>query len=296
MLADDMANDAILNRHYAGLDRIQSKINAAQKFSLATDFALAADGLCDNFSELEKIAPFCRLPYPLCWFEVAQADRKHWMDAPLHYPGLQGAPARVGFLTEAIDNDLANWKTMLCWSLRDHPLIAHPKLSHLASRNNISPIMVEYNTNQAVVTDLSDCIEFHATPMNMGLPEDITETYFATLGRSDWAGEIRYLFAILGLLNARNVTESAQISFDKLNKQRVKGKKHPLSAHTLLKIRPTHKPALIGSTAGTARSGEIRAHFCRGHFKTRRTGVFWWGPHMRGRLESGFVAKDYEIT
>jgi hypothetical protein len=91
LLADDIATDPALPGLYAGIDRIQRKIGAAQKFSLAPDFALAADGLVDNFRELEKIAPFCRLPYPLCWFEFAHADRAHWRDAPLHYPGLQGA-------------------------------------------------------------------------------------------------------------------------------------------------------------------------------------------------------------
>src|SRR5262245_27211714 len=111
MLADELINNRYLPQQYAGLDKIQDKIAPAQKFCLATDFALAADGLVDNFHELEKVAPYCRLPYPLCWFEFAQADRKHWMDAPLHYPGLQGAPHRVGYLCEAIAGDLGHWNT-----------------------------------------------------------------------------------------------------------------------------------------------------------------------------------------
>jgi hypothetical protein len=39
------------------LRKCKKKIIAAQKFNLATDFALAADGITDNFQELEKIAP-----------------------------------------------------------------------------------------------------------------------------------------------------------------------------------------------------------------------------------------------
>jgi hypothetical protein len=40
---------------------------------------------------------------------------------------------------------------------------------------------------------------------------------------------------------------------------------------------------------------ELRAHFVRGHFKARKSGVFWWSPHARGDLSRGMVAKDYEV-
>jgi hypothetical protein len=96
------------------------------------------------------------------------------------------------------------------------------------------------------------------------------------------------------MLNARNVAETERVDFVKLNRSRAKQGKFPLSTHTVLKIRPAHKPSLLQQT-GSARSGEIRAHFVRGHFKTRRSGIFWWGPHMRGRLERGYVSKDYEV-
>jgi hypothetical protein len=28
------------------------------------------------------------------------------------------------------------------------------------------------------------------------------------------------------------------------------------------------------------------AHLVRGHFKVRRTGLFWWSPHVRGKGEA----------
>jgi hypothetical protein len=57
MLADEIANCKKLPILYKGVEKVQKKIIAAQKFNLATDFALAADGITDNFQELEKIAP-----------------------------------------------------------------------------------------------------------------------------------------------------------------------------------------------------------------------------------------------
>lgn len=291
MLADELIADRFLPQQYVGVDKLQAKIASAQKFCLAADFATAADGLVNNFRELEKITPYCRLPYPLCWFEFAQADRKHWMEAPIHYPGLQGAPHRVGFLTEAL-GDLGHWRTTLAWSLKNYP-------TEIGTPLNFSPMAVVYNTNIPRVSKfgIAECVEFELAEFDLGLSEEVLKDYLDTLVRSDWAGEIRYLIAILGMLNARNVSETEKVEFIKLNKQRRQRGKLPLSTHTVLKIRPAHKPSLLAHANGSSgRSAEIRAHFVRGHFKTRRSGVFWWGPHMRGKLELGYVTKDYEVT
>ena len=32
-----------------------------------------------------------------------------------------------------------------------------------------------------------------------------------------------------------------------------------------------------------ATAEEIRSHLVRGHFKVRKTGIFWWRPHTAGR-------------
>jgi hypothetical protein len=283
MLADEIAADKIITEAHPGIDKIQAKILAAQKFSLESDFALAADGLTDNLRELEKIAPFCRLPYPLCWFEVAQADRKHWIEAPIHYPILQSAPSRIGFLMESY-GDLSHWRTFLCWSIKNYKV----------TPNNISPMIAVYDTRRAIKQDLADLLEFYMAPFDCGIPENLQEQYFNTLVRSDWAGEIRFIFAVLGLLNTRNVPETQAIEYNKLNKHRAKSNKFPLSSHTVLKIRAVHRRSLTGYGSGASHA-EIRSHFVRGHFKTRRTGAFWWGPHMRGKREHGFVSKDYTI-
>jgi hypothetical protein len=57
MLADDIATDPALPGLYAGIDRIQRKIGAAKSSAWPLTLPLAADGLVDNFRELEKIAP-----------------------------------------------------------------------------------------------------------------------------------------------------------------------------------------------------------------------------------------------
>lgn len=64
----------------------------------------------------------------------------------------------------------------------------------------------------------------------------------------------------------------------------------PFSDHHLCKIR-LNRNAVASSSPGDDSS--IRAHFVRGHFKIRRTGIFWWSPYVRGDLANGFSDKDY---
>jgi hypothetical protein len=286
VLADDIAADPFLRAVFPGFDKIQKQVLAAQKFNLAADFAGAADGLTDNIPELMRIAPFCRVPYHLCWFEVAQQDRRHWVTAPTHFPTEQYAPARIGFLAEATNKELSAWRVYLMWSLKDIGKFGQFNMSALAVHWDMTKPM----------NKLEDPISFDWSPIDhtMHLQYTDAEKHMHDLIRSDWAGEIRFFYAILGLLNARNVAETERVEYSRLNKHRAKSKKFPLSTHTLLKIRTAHRRSLIGS--GNAGPAEIRAHFVRGHFKARRTGLFFWGPHMRGKLEHGYVAKDYQIT
>jgi hypothetical protein len=283
MLADEIGTDVILPRAVIGAEPIQKKIMAAQKFCLAPEFTLAADGLVENIPQLTRIAPFCRIPYPLCWFEFAHLDRVHWRDAPTHFPNEQYTPSRIGYLAEALDDKLNRWRTYLCWSLKNFTL----------ARHNISELAVIYDISK-LGSDLVDTISFEYVEIIRPGAGLVSAEHMSKLIQSDWAGEIRCMFAILGLLNARNVVETEKVDYHKLNRHRVAKGKPSLSSHTLLKIRAVHKRSLIGRSGG-AGSAEIRAHFVRGHFKTRRTGAFWWGPHMRGKLERGYVSKDYEI-
>src|SRR5262245_13639140 len=45
--------------------------------------------------------------------------------------------------------------------------------------------------------------------------------------------------------------------------------------------------------AGMTRA-EMRAHLVRGHFKLRRTGVYWWSSFVRGR-GTGLIRQHYGV-
>jgi hypothetical protein len=100
---------------------------------------------------------------------------------------------------------------------------------------------------------------------------------------------------MLGMLNARNVMETETIDKTEHNRKRAKHGQPPLSSHTVLKIRAMHRRSFLGRR-GDGTTTDIRRHFVSGHWKTRRTGLFWWNPFWRGKAEHGVVTHDYEVT
>lgn len=44
------------------------------------------------------------------------------------------------------------------------------------------------------------------------------------------------------------------------------------------------------------RNAEMRRHLVRGHFKRRRSGIFWWGDFFRGNPALGEVTKTYRAA
>lgn len=315
MLCDEILADEGLPRLYPGFEKTQQMLRGARKFVLAPDFTAAADGLVNNRPELERIAPFCRLPFPVCWFELAQADRPQFLAAPMHFEGHQTRPKRVGFLTIAEkENELWRWNTVLMWSLiiNSRGPTFHESFGYVqgsTTPNNASQIVIRFDTKDGIKdadeTGMIDSSLSLAKYIELGIapfcPPWMKEALlnnkhsdFSKLMQADWGGEIRYLFAMLGLFNARNVMEVQTVDKTEHNRKRAKHGDPPLCSHTLLKIRAMHRRSFIGSR-GKGTSADIRKHFVVGHWKARRTGLFWWNPHWRGTDAEGIVTHDYEV-
>jgi hypothetical protein len=102
------------------------------------------------------------------------------------------------------------------------------------------------------------------------------------------------LLGILMLLNTHNGTRQQTASLDKLNRARAKRRLSPLLGYSTVTLH------LAGRRAETRRwgnSGEaIREYLVRGHFKIRKSGIFWWSPHSRGEPNLGKIEKTYRLT
>jgi hypothetical protein len=117
---------------------------------------------------------------------------------------------------------------------------------------------------------------------------------FIQYAYEDWGGEMRFMIALLGLLNARNVAQAETVNKEKHNIKRKKLGKPPLFSHILLKIR--HEIyAHDADGVAASQNRDLRLHFVRGHFKHRKSGLFWWSMHARGSGKYGTIDKDYVV-
>lgn len=303
------------------------KIGAAVKFVLAEDFAQVADALLDNLDDIAKVLPYCRLPYPLLWIEVAQSHRPHFIQSPIHVPEFQRRPRRVGYLLEATRDTLDAWNTHLCWSIDDprcpngtylsvalcavtfdmqlpFPPLNDEAIDKTCKRYQIDPSEEWVRAKPDTKRDLACATQVVTPDFQISLPGEViaglipAEVYLQEmyeLARADWAGEHAFLLSTLGLLNTRNVTETGTVTPSvKLNKARVRRGQSPLTAHHVLTISNRVKQRVREPQPGG--HGELRAHLCRGHFKRRATGIFWWSPFLRGSWGKGYVSKDYRVA
>lgn len=302
MLCDDFVADEGLRPLYDRLDKVIEKIYRAQKFVLAPEFCVAADGLVENIPELHKVVPMCRIPFPLTWIEFLHDDRPHWdpnsgMGArPVDPTRHQGAPQRVGFLLEQLEN-AKQWEAHLFWKLRNVPMFGQG----LDTPLNASLLAMRFDADASL--NMPDPLFSATTPQparfGLGLMTELRlekPDIFRKLleyGLEDWGGETRFIVAVLGLLNARNVVRTEKVDKEFENIKRARKGKRPLFTHTLIKVRPF----IVTRSEATTGKGHrnLKLSFVRGHFKHRKTGLFWWSMHARGDAKYGVVEHEYEV-
>lgn len=301
MLCDDLVADGALPDIYDGIGKMRDKLRAAQKFILAKEFAVAADGLVGNKAELVKILPWCRLPYPTTWIEFLNDDRPHWhpssgLARPVDPERHQGEPQRIGFLAEQVER-ASRWRVHLFWSFKNPPTGTYSKF-------NASLTSFVFDAE----TPLNDCDDPLERCTNGDVADfghkmlfelskkqpDIVKTLME-YSVEDWGGEGRFLIAALGLLNTRNVVERQPVEQAAENVRRAKHGKRALFSYSLLKVRPAFKPPAGERGQGSGDHRDTRMHFVRGHIKRRKSGIYWWSHHARGKAEHGVVVKDYEL-
>lgn len=105
----------------------------------------------------------------------------------------------------------------------------------------------------------------------------VTRQQFASLN-ADWDGEIFFVVAVLLLLNVRSYVQVEVPEVSKRMARRKRPKRLPFSEIKLLL--PAHQLERAAEQGVT--KAEIRRHLVRGHFKIRKTGVYWWSHHPRG--------------
>ena len=306
LLIDELLNAPIIdNVEKTKLAGVQSWLQQARKFELGPDFAAAADELASSLQTIAQALPYCRLPFPHTWIEVAQQHRPRFAAAPIHVPEFQHLPKRIGFMLQQMPDD--TFEAYQFWSLVKTPIpqasflgmTFMPKLAERVSPD-VGPPQEQHQYHILRDVGPSEAWEkasnyVRSVLMEVCIPAALPyidndlmyghpgfSQLSLELGAADWAGEVNFVLAVLCLLNTVNATETVQVSQKKLNKARAKQRKPPLSDHGVLVIAPRLKRHIVGGSTGNGGHRELRAHLCRGHFKVRKTGIFFWRPHARG--------------
>lgn len=106
----------------------------------------------------------------------------------------------------------------------------------------------------------------------------------------DITGEPGILRAAILLMNSRNLIATEHVPTPtKLNKAREKRGKPPLLDYT--QVRVSMSRALAGRAGSTGEREASRFHAVAGHFKVRKSGIYWWNDHTRGDPTRGTVRR-----
>lgn len=106
-----------------------------------------------------------------------------------------------------------------------------------------------------------------------------------------WGGIATWAYDFIVRINSPRITEiEPPKDMGKLNRKREKSGKPPLCSYQVVDLNREVKHSLC--QAGESGDG-VRFHWRRGHFKARKSGLFWWRPHTAGRRELGEVMKEY---
>jgi hypothetical protein len=130
--------------------------------------------------------------------------------------------------------------------------------------------------------------------------EKMMNTFLNSVVAQSWEkdieGESPMIETIIAMMNSRNPPlEHRFVDLTALNKSRTKMKRP-----TFLPYRTTHLK-LSQAQARAFRAGimtreEAGLHSVRGHFKIRKSGVFWWSPFYRGLPGKEVERKEYVVS
>lgn len=112
---------------------------------------------------------------------------------------------------------------------------------------------------------------------------------------ADVEGEPPFVETVIAMMNSRNAIEHRPVDLTALNKSRVKRRKAPF-----LPYRTTHLRLSQAQTrafrAGLLSREDAGRHRVRGHFKIRKTGVYWWSPFFRGDPTKPLDRREYTVS
>lgn len=316
-----------------GMTALCKELTKAQCFQLSEEISFAcSDVYRSRPSSLLGALDLIRAPYSRTWVEWSPSQREGNRDNHQFMGMEKPMPKRVGALT-ITDPACRQGYMILSWLHHDDTLMVNPfGLIFDWDSGDTEPVLSQYmhavygnlpwvtNVLQRKLSqklDMPDrwkpydsptereaadrlCLRGDIIPLEIFMP--FITSYELFPGHKwyesfcdDLAGELPFVEAFYLLLNSRNsIIQQERDDFTKLNNARRKNKKPPLKEFISTRLRISRVMSNRARLSGVSRE-EARYHLCRGHFKTRRTGVYWWSSHPRGK-KGADVRREYEVT
>lgn len=158
----------------------------------------------------------------------------------------------------------------------------------------------EQEAAQALIRHAAVFVSRHAWPLFIqagdSMLRDPTIVDVLQGWETDIEGEAPFMEAIIAMMNSKNAVEHVPADLAKLNRSRAKRGRAPFLDHAVTQLTMSRRMARAVA-AGTVTREAASQHDVRGHFKLRRTGVFWWTPFERGDPTRGTIARQaYEVV
>lgn len=304
------------------MSELCAAISEAEKFVFDESAACAAANIANSrFSTQLEALQFARVPYRRTWIEVAAAHLK-----PMRSDEDNGKPLpnRIGYLIESED-DFLSGQIVIAWNHRTSGLTVCPfgvvfdhgevnqlgKLSIVASgaspfsKYSDSEILKRFPALSCGHQPLREVAAARVLEDRCGLIAAAYHEGFWTHDghhreqiapfSEDALAEARVVRSMLIMVQCRNAVEIKKVDQTKLNKAREKGGKSPLYDFSQVTLNPSLKRQCGARILGVSER-ELRQHLVRGHFKVRKTGVFFWSPHLRGNASLGIKEKSYLVA
>ena len=294
------------------------KLKNAQRFVLNRDAVMTINSIAESTPKrFEQALSVCRLPYPSLWIEFSFKDRLDWMTEAVNR-GLviekhedSSPPSRLGLYIEQINKN--EIMIIPCWS---HPNFNLVSICHMALRINIDPnddVSIPPDLRQEIIqkinnlgskssllnkwmnnkeeieygykleSRISEYIPYFMRPIWDAIPAGSNYDKLLDLSRYDLKSEWRFALSFLTVINSRNVISiGPETDMVKLNKSRLKKNITPLMSYREIRLNISK---IQRNRLGEAYSSrDLQAHLVRGHWKLRKSGLFWWNPFVRGSI------------
>ena len=304
--------------------KLKHKADRALKFILDEDSVAAIEEISKwPEDRVVKALPLFKLPFSTIWIEHATAHREDKETADEEH---RSSTLRVGYL---IERDGTGFKASLLWENDRDPrerfmlcglsrtgnfvdgIDNGPSEEMLRSNVDAMQEVCSYKMKDKeidAIIHIEKCLtwepcELCSDELMMGMVEnsvrpdmrgkiqELTDSW-----RDDWNDDMRFMFATLFFINSRKVSVIEEKAIDrKLNVKRRQRNKLPLYDHKVVKL-AHHVTRRKYVHDGPKEKRGVRQHLVMGHYKTLKSGVYWWDEHFRGDPTLGFSDRDYEVT